>query len=257
MRCNNRCLTLVAALLAATLLSPGRAALAQTPGSAAPGPGSAPGTAPAPPPMASDIPSAAAPPPNPRLLDLRRLTEDERQVVSQLAAIVQNRVALQQILRDARLSGIPLDDIPLPNTAKDIATTADAQARQQADAIARAREQAAKEQAARDAQAGALDAPGPAQGGQSAGQPAAAPRAAPSTARTAAAPIDPRPRWTEIVGVAPHFYAMIATNGQVHPAGVGDPLANGWTITAIGPKSVTAIDRARQVHTLPHLSAVD
>lgn len=277
-----------AIVLAATLLSPTLTAQAQTPpsGFSAPStlsmpvqganpatnPAAASSTTSAAPAMTTETPVAAAPSSDSRLFDLRRRAEDERQFAAQLGAILENRVILQRLLREARNAGIPLDDIQLPGTAQTIAAASDAEARRQAEAAARAREQAAREQAAREA--AERDGPSqdtaslpssvrPAQGGQSAGTPSTA-----TTTRVPARSIQPadlRPRWLEIGGVAPQLYAMIADRNGARPVNVREQLSNGWTIISIAqnclpsPKSkcVTALDRSGEVHSLRHISEAD
>lgn len=204
----------------------------------------------APPPVAKIEPVVGG------LFSQRIAIEDERLALSMAAAAVDNRARFIEFMNRARLSGIVVDDIPLPNATQTMLTQADAHAQRQSEAADRAaaRERAAKDAADRAAAEPAATAPHP--GGHS--PTASAPLAsAPRLPSQAAQVTDDTPRWMTIVGVSPRLFATIMTSAGVDTYSIGDRLPNGWTLTAVSHQNgVTGLDRAGTPHKIEHINAV-
>lgn len=246
-------------IVASGTLMPGATrAFAQTSPVGVPAATAAPGTASQPPAdMAAPVPSARIEPKVGGLFKQRIAIEDERQALSMAAAAIENRVKFIAFMQRARLSGIAVDDIPLPNATQSMLNQADAHARQQTEAAEQnaAKERAAKEQAAKDlAERSPEAAPNP--GGQS---PAAAGPTVASQRRPAnVVPVtDDSPRLMFIGGVSPRLYATLVTTSGIDNYEIGDQLPNGWKLTAVSRQNgVTAIDKSGTPRRIDHISVV-
>lgn len=207
--------------------------------------------------MAAPVPSARIEPKVGGLFKQRIAIEDERQALSMAAAAIENRARFIDFMQRARLSGIAVDDIPLPNATQSMLSQADAHARQQTEAAEQnaAKERAAKEQAAKDLAERSPDA-APNPGGQS---PAAAGPTAASQRRPAnVVPVtDDSPRLMFIGGVSPRLYATLVTTSGIDNYQIGDQLPNGWKLTAVSRQNgVTAIDKSGTPRRIDHISVV-